>query len=239
MFAVRAPVGVDSALTTADSVSRDLARSQSEIAEAAHTEAALKDQLERQRQQAAEQVDALHSELATTRQHWESRLAAASSEAHRLSRALVDTQRQLQLANGRFEASVQHLQHSVLTCFQQSIEQARLSPPAGHGGGGDPAAAEGGDPTAQAAGSSPRSRHGSGGGGGTRGAGGSPGGGGGGSAYRQQQPPPPSSREGIPIPRGAEAAANPLPRSSPGSSPSGGSRTPSRSSSREGGSFGR
>lgn len=102
-----------------------LARAQSELAEAAHTEAALQDQLERVKQGALEQTASLQAELASTRRHWEGRLNTAIAENHALSRQLLDTQRELQLANGRWESSVQNLQHSVLSCFAQTIEGGR------------------------------------------------------------------------------------------------------------------
>ena len=110
-----------------EAASRDLARAQSEAAEHAHTEAALRDQIERQRQAIKEQAEALNAELAQTRRHWEGRLSAATTEAHTLSTQLVETQRQLQASNSKWETSVQGLQHSVLTCFQQSLEASRAS----------------------------------------------------------------------------------------------------------------
>ena len=108
--------------------SRELARSQSDLAAAAHSESTLKDAYERQKQASLEQAESLQKELVATRKHWEGRLAHAVAESRALSSQLIDAQRALQMASGKWEASMQSLQHSVLGCFQQTIEKSRISP---------------------------------------------------------------------------------------------------------------
>ena len=112
-------------MSRSESISRELVKAQSELSEAAHTESALKEAVDRAKQQSVEQAAAMQEELAVTRRHWEERLAVAMAENQRLARQLLDAQRELQAANGRWETHVQTLQHSILQCFQQTMATGR------------------------------------------------------------------------------------------------------------------
>lgn len=110
-----------------EAASRELIRSQAEAADAAAAEAAVREQLGLAKTQAAEQHEAVLSELASTRRLCDEKLAAAAAEAQALTHQLLESQRELQASQTRFEATVQGLQLKVVQTFQDAVSASRAA----------------------------------------------------------------------------------------------------------------
>jgi hypothetical protein len=98
-----------------------------DLAEAAHTEGTLRESIEHAKRSAADAADALQKELVATRRHWESRTTAAVNESRSLSAQLVEVQRELAMANHKWEASMQcaHARTHARTHAHASLRQRR------------------------------------------------------------------------------------------------------------------